>query len=68
MLKFTITYSTKTFDDVISAGVLTCEADDIETVKETAYSLIARNLSENSDEDEDWRTNLQNINISVTVS
>lgn len=68
-MEFTIGYSSKTFDGIISAGVMTVEADSIDTVREQAFSLVMTHYRDDAeDEDAPWHHNLQNLQVSVTES
>lgn len=66
---FTIGYSSKTFDGIISAGIMDVEADSIETVKENAFHIVMQHYRDDDDEYEDhsWHSNLQNLCVSVTL-
>ena len=66
-MEFTIGYSSKTFDGIISAGVMTVEADSIETVKENAFDIVMKHYRDDEDdEDVAWHCNIQNLQVSVT--
>lgn len=67
-MEFSIGYSSKTFDGIISVGVMTVEADSIETVKDNAFDIVMNHFKDDEDdEDEVWHRNLQNLQVSVEV-
>lgn len=65
--EFEIAYSFKTFDGIISAGLITIEADSLDTARENAYDIVVNRLRDDEeDEDRAWCCNLENIRVSVT--
>ncbi|HEX8315964.1 MAG TPA: hypothetical protein VF609_13275 [Flavisolibacter sp.] len=66
-MDFTIGYSSKSFDGKITAGVMTVEADSIETVQGAAFGIVMQHFKDDQDdEEEDWHENLQNLQISIS--
>jgi len=64
-MEFEVSYGYTTFDDIISAGLITVEADSIESAQDGALSVVLGKLSEDLDE-EAVGNNIKKISVSVT--
>ncbi|MDA3614688.1 hypothetical protein [Polluticaenibacter yanchengensis] len=63
MQEFIITYSIKRFDRNLTAGIVSTESQNIESVQEKAFELIEEHFKEN---EKNLFKNLKEISITVT--